>query len=582
MNKDKKPLSETHPELAKQAFGWDPNQFTHGSHQIVKWKCKKDHKWSSEIKTRAIGGSNCPICSGRKVLKGFNDLATLYPEIAKLAFGWDPTTVTVMSGKKVSWKCKNGHVTEIVIASKVKGTDCSVCSGRKILIGFNDLKTTHPEIAKEADGWDPRKYTYASNTKLSWKCKLGHKFFATPANRNKKNNKGTNCPYCSGNKVKSSFNDLATTHPELAMEAYGWDPKKFSQGSDSIKKWICVKKHIYNSAIKNRTLGKGCPICVNKKVLKGFNDLATTHPELAKEAYGWDPTKVIAGSHKKLKWKCLKGHISEVSPSSRFQGKQSQSKISKCIYCTNQKSLKGFNDLATTHPELAKEAYGWDPTKVIAGSSKKMKWICQEKHIWEAAVTSRRKELKSPSNCPYCGNYFVFPGFNDLQSKFPNVANEADGWDPSKVLFGTANRKKWKCKEGHKWVTSVSNRTFKGTGCPSCAIYGYNADIEGYVYFLIHPKWEMYQIGITNAPKDRLGRHRKNGFEVLELRGPMDGHTAKELETALLQYLKSQKAYLSPEHVAGKFDGFTESWTIDSYKVNNLKELIDKASEAGY
>jgi hypothetical protein len=34
--------------------------------------------------------------------------------------------------------------------------------------------------------------------------------------------------------------------------------------------------------------------------------------------------------------------------------------------------------------------------------------------------------------------------------------------------------------------------------------------------------------------------------------------------------------------VVGKFDGYTESWTIDSYKVNNLKELIDKASEAGF
>jgi len=29
-------------------------------------------------------------------------------------------------------------------------------------------------------------------------------------------------------------------------------------------------------------------------------------------------------------------------------------------------------------------------------------------------------------------------------------------------------------------------------------------------------------------------------------------------------------------------DGYTESWTIDSYKVNNLKELIDQASEAGF
>jgi predicted GIY-YIG superfamily endonuclease len=99
---------------------------------------------------------------------------------------------------------------------------------------------------------------------------------------------------------------------------------------------------------------------------------------------------------------------------------------------------------------------------------------------------------------------------------------------------------------------------------------------------LIQPNWEIYQIGITNDFQERFKRHKKNKFELLELRGPMDGHTAQELETAILRYLKRQKADLSPEHIAGKFDGYTESWTMDSYKVNNLKELIDKASEAGF
>ena len=38
------------------------------------------------------------------------------------------------------------------------------------------------------------------------------------------------------------------------------------------------------------------------RIIKGVNDLATTHPEIAKEAYGWDPRTVSAGSHKKLEW----------------------------------------------------------------------------------------------------------------------------------------------------------------------------------------------------------------------------------------------------------------------------------------
>ena len=62
----------------------------------------------------------------------------------------------------------------------------------------------------------------------------------------------------------------------------------------------------------------------------------------------------------------------------------------------------------------------------------------------------------------------------------------------------------------------------------------------------------------------------------------MEGYSAQDLERALLKFLKSQKADLSPVHIAGKFDGYSESWTMDSYQVNNLKELIDKASEAGF
>jgi hypothetical protein len=86
VNKGKKPLSVTHPDIAKQAVGWDPNSYSYGSHKVADWRCTQGHVWKAAIKTRAIGGNNCPTCSGHVVLPGFNDLETLHPEIAKLAF----------------------------------------------------------------------------------------------------------------------------------------------------------------------------------------------------------------------------------------------------------------------------------------------------------------------------------------------------------------------------------------------------------------------------------------------------------------------------------------------------------------
>ena len=82
-------------------------------------------------------------------------LADTHPQVAAQAFGWDSSTVTSGSMNKRAWICSSSHVTETRIADKCKGIKCAICSGRQVLEGFNDLKTLKPEIAIEADGWDP-------------------------------------------------------------------------------------------------------------------------------------------------------------------------------------------------------------------------------------------------------------------------------------------------------------------------------------------------------------------------------------------------------------------------------------------
>ena len=46
------------------------------------WKCKHGHEWEASVKSRTINGTGCPYCSHNKVLAGFNDLASQYPDIA--------------------------------------------------------------------------------------------------------------------------------------------------------------------------------------------------------------------------------------------------------------------------------------------------------------------------------------------------------------------------------------------------------------------------------------------------------------------------------------------------------------------
>ena len=88
--------------------------------------------------------------------------------------------------------------------------------------------------------------------------------------------------------------------------------EKLSMGSKVKVWWKCSKGHSWQTAPKERKKGRGCPICANKKVLAGYNDLASQKPELLKE---WDfdknqnisPEELTMGSNIKVWWKCRKG-----------------------------------------------------------------------------------------------------------------------------------------------------------------------------------------------------------------------------------------------------------------------------------
>jgi hypothetical protein len=215
---------------------------------------------------------------------------------------------------------------------------------------------------------------------------------------------------------------------------------------------------------------------------------------------------------------------------------------------------------------------------INAGSHIKKDWICSQGHIWDAAINTRMRG--KGEGCPICSNHRLLIGFNDLATKYPELLSEVDGWDASKFLSGTRTKMPWKCEAGHKWKTSINARTgSKKSGCPTCAKYGYDVNSEAFLYFLEHPSWDMFQIGISNFPDERLGRHIKLGWELLELRGPMDGHLTQQWETAILQMLKAKGADLSNSKIAGKFDGYSEAWSKSTFPVKSIKELMRLTEE---
>jgi hypothetical protein len=491
-------------------------------------------------------------------------LAQTHPEIAAQADGWDPTTTTYGSGAKRLWRCREGHQWSAIVSDRKRGTGCPFCSGLRVLPGVNDLATTHPSLALEAHEWSPTNLKAGSNRSVAWKCVNNHVFQALVHSRALQ---GTGCPICSNQQLLAGYNDLATTHPEIAKEADGWDPSSIVGGTNKKLKWICRESHSWSATVNSRTLQRtGCPICANKQVLAGFNDLATTHPELAAQADGWDPTTVTANSGKRRKWKCNSGHSWEISIDGRHQG------ITGCPICSNQQLLIGYNDLATTHPEIARQADGWDPTSIVAGTHKRFNWRCQIGHLWSSTVDNRTFRR---TGCPICANQKVLAGFNDLATTHPELATQADGWDPTTVNAGSNKKMKWICENGHRWSSVLANRSREGVGCPSCAKFGYDPGLLGFLYFIDQFELEMFQIGITNYPEQRLGKHAKAGWEIVELRGPMDGYLTQQLETSCLHSLEKRGAILGHKAGIEKFDGYSEAWTKASLKVTSIKQLLD-------
>jgi len=487
--------------------------------------------------------------------KGLNDLQTLHPLIASEAFGWDPQDAKAGSSKKKTWKCHLGHIYEATPKHRtLGGTGCPYCANRRVLKGFNDLRTLHPLIAVEADGWDPWSVVPGSNKKLNWKCGEGHCWTATP---NTRVSQGSGCPYCANQKALKGFNDILSQHPDLAREADGWDPGNIVSGSHRKLRWKCKHGHTWLARPYDRSVKHtGCPVCANKNLEKGFNDLLTLHESIAAEAFGWNPSDCLAGSTERKKWQCSEGHIWEAKVVERT-GKNKTG----CPFCSNRVLVAGFNDLQTRLPRLAQEAHGWDPKTVIYGSRRSLEWKCEIGHTWKASLDNRASSRQP--GCPYCANQKVLQGFNDLQSTHPLIAAQAYGWDPTRMLCGSSKKVQWKCDKGHIWTTSVDHRTgVKRSGCPICAETGFNPGKQAWFYLMEKPGEQ--QIGITNVVAQRLRTHSSNGWSVIEVVGPFSGAEVLETETKLKRWIKRK---------VGAIPGTSENWSTTSVEVRSLAEL---------
>lgn len=137
-------------------------------------RCKKcKYTWEIVANSAMNTKCGCPGCANNAKIEPqeFKELADKKGLIID-----DPDWYENFSTKKrinvhcstCTCKFKTTHNT-----LKFQGSGCPACAGKKVVVGFNDLNTTYPDVAKMLkDKNDGYKYTFGSAKNVYWICPI--------------------------------------------------------------------------------------------------------------------------------------------------------------------------------------------------------------------------------------------------------------------------------------------------------------------------------------------------------------------------------------------------------------------------
>lgn len=147
-----------------------PKDFLYNSKSFAYWKCyEHGHEWRAKIKNRFYNDKGCPVCSGDRLLVGFNDVASVR-DFEHLTTEWHPTKNHKLTPENTPWNssgtfwwsCLENHSHEwsSSIKHRLQGGQCLICLSEKnkeemnrALVsetGFNFIQMEFPETSQKS------------------------------------------------------------------------------------------------------------------------------------------------------------------------------------------------------------------------------------------------------------------------------------------------------------------------------------------------------------------------------------------------------------------------------------------------
>jgi hypothetical protein len=552
------------------------------------------------------------------VAKKALDLA--FPELriqfdSKLNLGIKFEDLYITFESKIFWNCPAGHLIWQTPRNRTQGKckPCHIDASRVYLEdSYSEILSTFD--SEMNDGVEARKLFSRSPGEYWWKCSessFAHSYKSSVkariANRR--------CPYCSGTKILPGFNDWKTLYEVELMDllwdykknvdsnGYPIEPENLGVDDREMRYWKCLKGDherviSISSAIQGWRLGKTCRTCAGFRAVSGVSDIPAMFPELLTRLnpslhHDGDLNGVHPGSELEFNWVCENNHEWRRSIREEIRAKG-------CSKCIGKQVWEGHTDIASQHPRLASE-FASDlnldtdgipllPSNVHQGSNTAFWWRCVEhQHIWRTSV---QKRTLDKTNCPFCSDRRVWPGYNDLWTKRPDLVSEINfdrhpHLEPRKLLWVSHQVINWICTQTHEWSAQLVNRTSNGsrspTGCPDCAAYGFKPNEPAVLYLIKNEKLGAYKVGIANLSSVRLQSWLGKSWHVISTFDFEKGYTARISEKAFHFWRRSNLGvpnFLEEKDV-GRLGGFTETFEISRVErrqvVEKLEELVGLA-----
>ena len=393
------------------------------------------------------------------------------------------------------WKCKDGHTWLATSDSIKRGNGCPECAGNK--------KLTIEQIKSDAisRGFECLSTAYInSQTRLEYKCSLGHTWRMTPNDIRQ----GYGCPKCGGTQ-KLTIEEVKKDALSKGFECLEIEYKN-NRTPMSFK---CPDGHVFNALQNSMHQGAGCPKCNShhsqERTRYMFETL--TGQEFVKNR------KVLTGLE-------LDGYCKELNVAFEYQGeqhyehkdffhrgdttfeKQKERDAEKRVRCDEKsitlieipytksgdntilsrfiyeeliarniptvkkpKEIK-FEDFKIGKSKLAelrkiiKEKGGKLISDIYVDNDSPVKIECKHSHKWEATPHS----IKGGSWCPICHSKkrkYTIDYMHEL-AKLKGIKCLSEKYTGSTQLL------EWQCLNGHdSWKALAS--TIKKSGCSECA-----------------------------------------------------------------------------------------------------------------